>query len=286
MIMIEQTEYAVQEMIVEESNLQQLFELEKAYILRKKINFSFVFIRYSLKERQSYEQFFKQIDGQLRNSDFAFRHVGEQYVLLLLSISRINEAKSFIQRLGSLPQFGEALSTCIVEVANAKYTLMEILKRGEEVVLSIGDDQQEPAVILDFLEKQVEIVKVSIVENDSSITAIFSNMLAHLAVPNIELDIQTFKDGLDFIESDWYRSGHTHLLLLNDILPRKNGIEVLTYLRSLPNEQKYLILFISTRVSEEAQLYCYENGADAYFVRPFNLRILETRIKNYLRRLS
>nr|WP_285848882.1 response regulator [Solibacillus isronensis] len=127
-------------------------------------------------------------------------------------------------------------------------------------------------------------MKVSIIENDHITQSIFSNLFHNLETAEQDLEVRVFNDGLEFMESDWYRSEHPHIVVLNDILPRKNGFEVLHFLRGLPNDQKYLILFISTRNSEEAQLYCLENGADAYFVRPFNLKIFEIRIKNHLRR--
>lgn len=275
------------ELIIDYKQLQQLYKLQQAYAMRKQIHFSFVLIKYVEGSTVSYEEYFEMIQQQLRNSDFTFAHKEKKYIILLLSISKTKEAKSFINRLKSnLNNVNIPVVACITEVASANHTLEEVLNKSEEAVLTITSPQQEPLIIGDFFTKEPTVIKVSIVENDDVSLSIFKNMFKNIDVTNSMLDIRTFKDGLAFMDSNWYRSGNSHIIVLNDILPKKNGFEVLNYLRALPNEQKYIILFISTRVSEDAQLYCYENGADAYFVRPINLRVLEIQIKNYLKRLS
>lgn len=269
------------------NQFHQIYNLQQSYVMRKKIHFTFILIRYTEFCSLSYMQYVQLLRRQLRHSDFAFVHKKQQYVVILLSLSKVDEAKSFIQRLKRvLPDVNMPLSGCITEVAGAHYSLDDVLSKSEEKLLEHAFTNEEFIIVNDFLTKDPETIKVSIVENDEIILSIFSNLFTNLETPNCTLDIQTFKDGLEFTTSGWYRSGHNHIIVLNDILPKKNGLEVLKYLRSLPNEQKYIILFISTRVSEEAQLECFENGADAYFVRPFNLKIVEMKIKNYIRRLS
>lgn len=265
--------------------LKQLYDLQLAYIRKKRIHFSFVFVKYTEKAAVSYEEFYRLLEGKLRNSDFAFAHTSEKYVILLLTISKVTESKSFLERIdSSLSPLNMPLVAVIAEIANSLHSLEEVLEIGEGKVIGLDFSEKQILAIPHFVEKERMKVKVSIIENDPITQSIFSNMFHNLETDCQDLEIRIFNDGLDFIESDWYRSEHSHIIVLNDILPRKNGFEVLYYLRSLPNEQKYKILFISTRNSEDAQLYCYENGADAYFVRPFNLRIFEIRIKNYLRR--
>ena len=52
------------------------------------------------------------------------------------------------------------------------------------------------------------------------------------------------------MQSDDYKSGHMHLILMNDILPLKNGLEILHILRHMPNEKKFIIYMMSERNSE------------------------------------
>lgn len=265
--------------------MEKLYGLHKAYVRKRKIHFSFVFIKYSNEASVSYEEFFRLINDQLRSSDFAFMNKASEYVILVLANSKVKESKSFLGRISStLPQLNMPLVTVIAEIANSLHSLEEVLETCEAKVLELDLSQVDPFIIPNFMVEERVKVKVSIIENDKITQSIFFNMFHQMETDHRDLEIRTFSDGLDFIESDFYLSEHNHIIVLNDILPRKNGFEVLYYLRNLPNEQKYYIIFISSRNSEDAQLYCYENGADGYFVRPFNLKIFEIKIQNYLRR--
>ena len=264
--------------------LKRLYDLQLAYIRKRGIHFTFVFVKYPEKASVSYEEFYQYLKVNLRNSDFVFAHQSKQYAILLLSISKVLEAKSLLARLESGLPISIPLVAVIAEVANSLHTLEEVLDIGEEKLMSLEGSDAQVTVIPHFIEKERVKMKVSIIENDHITQSIFSNVFHNMETADQDLEIRVFNDGLEFMESDWYLSEHHHIVVLNDILPRKNGFEVLHYLRGLPNNQKYLILFFSTRNSEEAQLYALENGADAYFVRPFNLKIFETRIKNHLKR--
>lgn len=280
-------EVLYEQKIIEYAQLQQLYKLQLAYVMRKKIHFSIVLIEYKEEFPISYQQFYDQLKGRLRDSDFAYMHSEKQYIVLLLTISKTAEAQSFIQRIQHVfAQDNIPIDSVISEVANDAHSLDEVLAISESALLYQDNKGQAPIIVKDFLARSKVIIKVSIIENNRITQSIFTNLFQHLSIDNVQLDIQTFSDGLQFIESDWYRSAHSHIVVLNDILPKKTGLEVLDYLRALPNEQKYIILFCSSRVSEDAQLYCFEHGADAYIVRPFNLKIVEKQIKNYLRRLN
>ncbi|MBD8035333.1 response regulator [Solibacillus sp. A46] len=265
--------------------LNQLYKLQLVYVKKKRIHFSIVYIKYSQEASVSYEEFIQVLKSQLRSSDFAFAHKSENFVILLLAISKVNETKALLGRIQTkLQPFNMPLVSVIAEIANSLHALEEVLGIMEETVMRLEFHHSQSIVLSNFLEKESVIVKVSIIDNDLITQSIFSNLFHNIETEHRELEIRKFNDGQDFIESDWYQSSHSHIVVLNDILPRKNGFEVLHYLRGLPNEQKYLIVFISTRNSEDSQLYSFENGADAYFVRPFNLKIFEIQMKNYLSR--
>lgn len=284
-IKMKETENQFSNSVENFQNLKYLYDLQLTYIRKKGIHFTFVFVKYSDEMSVSYEEFYQLVKENLRKSDFVFADWSKQYIILVLSISKAMESKSFLGRLQTaMSPFKMPLVAVIAEIANSLHPLEEILEVGEKEVMSLDFSDAQIVVIPHFMEKERMKMKVSIIENDHITQSIFSNLFHNLETAEQDLEVRVFNDGLEFIESDWYRSEHHHIVVLNDILPRKNGFEVLHYLRGLPNEQKYLILFISTRNSEEAQLYSFENGADAYFVRPFNLKIFEIRIKNHLRR--
>lgn len=297
-----ETETRQKHLSVENEKLQMLFTLQQAYVKRAKRTFSLVLLRWhpssefpNYTKQEQYDLLFDYLAGQVRNSDSVFKQKDNEYVIILLAFSGQDEAMHFLNRIISqaptylqtkLPNTEQAFLATVSEIGNSQWSLEEVLETNiNSLNKTLTLEKNTVLTEDDFATPEVEEVKVSIVENNEITTSILKNLLSNTDIQNYSLEIKTFEDGFEFLESDWYKSGHTHIVLLNDILPRKNGIEVMNYLRSLPNDEKYIIMLISKRSSEEAVMYAFDNGADAYFTRPFNLRLVETQIKNILRRL-
>lgn len=277
-----------------------LFNLQQAYIKRTKTPFTLVFINFhsenELDEKAAslhYEMLSKFLLSQVRSSDFIFESKSQQYTIALLSFSDEFEASFFVKRIKNnvndyFKKFSMqneiSLRTVTVEITNSLSTIDTILQAGVETLIALPTNKSE-ITMHNFSEREVEKIKVSIIENDPIVLAILKNLMERTTVKYFDFEIQTFSDGLTFLQSNWYQSDHTHIVLLNDILPRVNGIEVLKTLRGLPNTQKYIIFMMSKRQGDEATSYAFENGVDAYFTRPFNLRLISAQIKSILKRL-
>ena len=106
-----------------------------------------------------------------------------------------------------------------------------------------------------------------------------------MVISNVTLDIRTFVDGYEFLQSDWYKSAHPHIIIMNDILPRKNGIEVLHTIRRMPNQKKFTIYMMTARNSQTDMINAYEAGVDGYLIKPFDLRLFEAELRRTFARL-
>ena len=95
----------------------------------------------------------------------------------------------------------------------------------------------------------------------------------------IDKEIRTFVDGEDFLSSDFYQSPHNHIVIMNDVLPRKTGLDILASLRSMPNDKKFVIYMMTNRNAESAMIDAYEKGVDYYLVKPFNLKLFSAQLK-------
>ncbi len=73
------------------------------------------------------------------------------------------------------------------------------------------------------------------------------------------------------------------LILLDWMLPGKNGIDVCRQIRS---ESNVPIIMLTARVDEGDKILGLDVGADDYITKPFSLRELSARIRSVMRRFS
>jgi two-component system response regulator BaeR len=80
---------------------------------------------------------------------------------------------------------------------------------------------------------------------------------------------------------DWVRAHGTDLVLLDLMLPGKNGLDVCKALRAFADVS---IIMVTARVDEIDRLLGLELGADDYICKPFSPREVVARVKAVLRR--
>lgn len=78
------------------------------------------------------------------------------------------------------------------------------------------------------------------------------------------------------------RTNDYDCLILDNILPRKTGLEVCREVREAGKTMPILILSVKSDTSEKVQFL--EAGADDYMIKPFSLEELLARLKALLRR--
>ncbi|WP_305133106.1 response regulator transcription factor [Thomasclavelia cocleata] len=79
-------------------------------------------------------------------------------------------------------------------------------------------------------------------------------------------------------------TGNYDLILLDVMLPQKNGFEILTSLRKAKIKTPIIMLTAKSEMSDK--LNGLENGADDYITKPFSTRELIARIKIILKRAN
>jgi len=76
------------------------------------------------------------------------------------------------------------------------------------------------------------------------------------------------------------------LLLLDQMLPDIDGLEVCRRLRATPETRSMPIIFLTARNDETARVRGLAAGADDYVVKPFSIAELTLRIRAVLRRAT
>jgi len=87
------------------------------------------------------------------------------------------------------------------------------------------------------------------------------------------------RDGLQALEI--WQQAKPDLVILDIMLPKKSGLEVLKDIRTVDNSP---VIMLTARVEEIDKLLGLELGADDYMTKPFSPRELTARIKAVLRR--
>jgi len=96
--------------------------------------------------------------------------------------------------------------------------------------------------------------------------------------------VYTAKDGLEGIQVA--KKMNPHVIILDLMMPKLNGIETCRELRSMPEFKHTIIAFLSARDEDYSQIAGFEVGADDYITKPIKPRVFISRVKALLRRLE
>ncbi|MCC6288596.1 MAG: response regulator transcription factor [Chitinophagaceae bacterium] len=97
-------------------------------------------------------------------------------------------------------------------------------------------------------------------------------------------EIITAKDGDDAIQKS--KLFKPDLIMLDVMMPNKNGMEVCKLLRSQPAYQDTLIIFLTALSDEVSHVKGLEYGADDFISKPVSPKILVTKINTLFRRVQ
>jgi two-component system, OmpR family, alkaline phosphatase synthesis response regulator PhoP len=77
-----------------------------------------------------------------------------------------------------------------------------------------------------------------------------------------------------------------HLILLDLMMPEMDGIAACEGIRNIPALRNTLVAFLSARGEDYSQIAGFEAGADDYITKPIRPKVLVSRVKALLKRLS
>ncbi len=97
-------------------------------------------------------------------------------------------------------------------------------------------------------------------------------------------EVVTAKNGDEAIDAA--KKNQPDLIILDIMMPGKNGIEVCNILRMQPAFKDTLIVFLSALSDEQTEIRGLETGADDYLTKPISPKILVSKVNALFRRLN
>ncbi len=120
-------------------------------------------------------------------------------------------------------------------------------------------------------------MKILIIEDEEALADAIKESLE-----KEHFDVFTVNNGID--GEDEALTGPYDLILLDIMLPKKNGFEILKTLKE--EKLKTPIIILTAKSEMDDKLNGLENGADDYITKPFHMKELLARIKNIIKRSS
>ncbi len=97
-------------------------------------------------------------------------------------------------------------------------------------------------------------------------------------------EVVTAKNGNEAIEMA--KKFHPDLIILDIMMPGKNGIEVCNILRLQPAFNDTLIIFLTALSDEGSEVKGLETGADDYLTKPVSPKVLVSKVNALFRRIN
>ncbi|MEI2375646.1 response regulator [Priestia megaterium] len=246
---------------------------------------------------QVLQAFVEYMKHEIRPTDHIFRYGGEEFILLLPK-TNIKEAETVLNRL--LDSFVKKVFThqsnsfyCsfsggVVEVHNNEWPLEKALHQADEA-LYIAKESGRQKIVASSQSKLVKkrTLRMAIIDDDSIIRTMLKELLSKIDVGDrYEVKIEVFKDGIEFFESQWIHSSDQYFVILDGMMPKMDGLEVLQKLRQQKRHDQYTVVMLTSRNSEQDIQRALELGADDYMTKPFKLMELEARVRHLMKKVK
>jgi len=122
-------------------------------------------------------------------------------------------------------------------------------------------------------------IKILLADDEPDILEIISYSLK-----NAGYNIYTATNGIEAVEQA--SKIEPHLIILDVMMPEMDGIEACEVIRNNEKIKNTLITFLSARGEDYSQIAGFNAGADDYLKKPIKPKILLSKIKSLLRRIS
>lgn len=262
---------------------ESIFYILQGALARTKAPISIVYIIPETKEALFSDE---QVLEFIRKADVVFHDTDKAGWWGILPNSGRKEVAAFLKRMKTHFNIEEPspYHVVVTEVRDPQASLIEIVK-AIKTMPKTEETSTVNYVDGPWTKGSKSTIKVSLVVDEPIIREVLKRSVSTIRLDHFDIELQEFEDGLAFESSEWHKSAHSHLVVLDDVLPKKNGMEVVHFLRNQASNQKFHIFMLTDRVSEENLITAYQMGIDEMIHKPFNLRLFESLFRRTIERL-
>lgn len=133
----------------------------------------------------------------------------------------------------------------------------------------------------------MESLHILLVEDNEGDILLTTEALEELSV-DVELStVRNGKDAIDFIsrESEQSRANPINLVLLDINIPKKNGHEVLVYIKSIKDLDHVPVFMLTTSSFKKDIDTALNNAADGYLIKPLDTGKLTAMMRSFKKRV-
>lgn len=233
-----------------------------------------------------------------RELDMFCRYGGEEFIFLMPQTTAEEACKLMEDHRRLMEQqtfnsdgttFHVTFSAGVVEATTSNLHAKKLLEEADQALYHAKQSGRNQTAMFKHIaggnKKRVKI-KVIVIDDVSVIRSLITNYFKNWEPSeSFEVEVLSFSDGVSFLQADWYTENSKHIILLDGIMPKMDGIEVLKKIREHYTSSDVIVSMLTGRKGDEYVLQAFENGADDYIIKPFNIVNVSDRIFSLVNRL-
>lgn len=192
-----------------------------------------------------------------------------------------------LTRSDSVARVREEIEDMLREIDDFQVTL-RMLAVGANEDIAVALRKLRDGILIEAREETAAtaataeaVTRLAIIDDDEIVRKMLEEQFRKL--PGVE--VSTYREGESFLQDSWHTQRGPYLLIVDGMMPRMDGFELVYRVRHDYDPDKYAILMLTARKSEKDVIRALELGVDDYVTKPFGIRELEARVRRLLKRL-
>lgn len=232
------------------------------------------------------------IQRSIRPTDFLGHHQAGGLTLILPKTVKEDGLKLMERLLNTFSEmpfditngkYYPTFSYRVIEIADPSFTAEECLTL---IAKQETKDLSKKGWAFESNETRIRRIKVAVIDDDRLIREMLKHQLADLGGNLYDVEIKVFKDGEEFFSDPWHRQNERFILIIDRVLPKMGGLEILRKIRKNYDRKRYLCFILGNKGPETDIAMAIQSGANDYMVKPFSIKELKIRINRLIGMIS